>query len=191
MNRNWVAASRTWPMLDDQQRGLDAADLLENALGAGLRQQVERRVAHAQPVAARLDLVFRLLARGIEHRTDVVGEVGRRLQQQGRLAYARLAAEQDQGSGDNAAAQHPVELVDAGGDAVSVGSFDLRVLLRPARRHPEGRVAMLGRPRARLGHPLLDKRIERAAVVALALPLRLLRAALLANEYWLDLFHVE
>ena len=79
VNRNCVAASRTWPMLPGadwnfsentvctesmiDERRLERRDLLEDALDAGLREQVQRRVADAQPVAARLDLVLGLLAR--------------------------------------------------------------------------------------------------------------------------------
>ena len=72
-----------------------------------------RRVADAQPLAARLDLVLGFLAGAVEHRPDGAGERGRRLQQQRRLADAGLAAEQDQRARDDAAAEHAVELLDA------------------------------------------------------------------------------
>ena len=100
--------------VDDHQRRLDAADFLEDALDAGLGKQVERRVADAEAIAARLDLVLGFFARGIEHRADRLREVRGRLQQQRGLADAGLAAEQDQRAGNDAAAEHAIELADAG-----------------------------------------------------------------------------
>ncbi len=38
--------------VDDQQRGLHAVDLLEQPLDAGLGQQIQRRAADAEPLAA-------------------------------------------------------------------------------------------------------------------------------------------
>ena len=100
--------------VDDEQRRLDAADFLEDALDAGLGEQVQRRVADAETIAARLDLMLGLLARGIEHGADVCAKLRGRLQQQRRLADARLAAEQDERAGHDAAAEHAIELADAG-----------------------------------------------------------------------------
>ena len=54
--------------VDDDQRRLEPGHLLEDALEAGLGQQVERRVADAEPLAARLHLVLGFLARAVEHR---------------------------------------------------------------------------------------------------------------------------
>src|SRR4051812_2149113 len=48
--------------IDDDQRRADAADLFEDPFEACLRQQVQWRVCHAQALAARLHLVFGLLA---------------------------------------------------------------------------------------------------------------------------------
>ena len=56
----------------DHQRRLHAADFLEDALDAGLREQVQRRIANTQPIAARLDLMLRLLTRRVQHRPDGV-----------------------------------------------------------------------------------------------------------------------
>ena len=54
--------------VDDDERRLEAGDLLEDPLEAGLGEQVERRRADAEPLAARLDLVLGLLAGAVEHR---------------------------------------------------------------------------------------------------------------------------
>ena len=112
--------------------GLSAGDLLEDALEAGLGEQVERRVADAEPLAARLDLMLGFLARAVEHRADRARHVRRRLQQQRRLADARLAAEQHQRSRDDAAAEHAIELVDAGRQPRVLLDLDVGVQLRGA-----------------------------------------------------------
>ena len=129
-NSSCVAASRTWPMLPGAdwnfsentvwiestmtKRRLEPRDLLEDALEAGLRQDVERRALDAEPLAARLDLVLGLFARAVEHRAERLREVRRRLQQQRGLADARLAADQHERSRHDAAAEHAIELADPG-----------------------------------------------------------------------------
>ena len=159
-NRNCVAASRTWPMLpgrrleldredrldrvDDDERRLEPRDLLEDALDAGFGQQVQRRGADAEAIAAALDLVLGLLARRVEHRADFAREVRGRLQQQRGLADAGLAAEQHQRPGHDAAAEHAIELADAGRQPHGVAPF------RPPRTaSPSSR-----RRTARSGSPL-------------------------------------
>ena len=103
--------------IDDDQRRPDAADLFEDALDAGLGEQVERRIADAEPIAARFDLMLGFFAGRIQHGADRLREVRGGLQQQRRLADARLAAEQHERSGNDAAAEHAIELADAGRDA--------------------------------------------------------------------------
>ena len=44
--------------IDDDQRRLDAGDLLEDPLEARFGQEIERRVSNRQAFAARLDLMF-------------------------------------------------------------------------------------------------------------------------------------
>src|SRR5919204_4115905 len=78
--------------IDDDERRLDARDLFEDALEARLGKQIERRLADGETFAARLDLVLRFLARAVEHWSGA-RHVCRRLEQQRRLADARLAAE--------------------------------------------------------------------------------------------------
>ena len=72
--------------VDDEQPRPHAADLFEDALDAGLGEQVERRVADAESIAARLDLMLGFFAGGVQHGADVTREVGGGLQQQRRLA---------------------------------------------------------------------------------------------------------
>ncbi len=166
----------------DDERRLDAGDLLEYALEARLRQQVQRRAADAKPLATRFDLMLRLFAGAVQHRADRPRHVGRRLQQQRRLADARLAAQQHQRTRDDAAAQHAVEFVDGGGEPRVLLDLDIRVQPGDSGR-PGGRIPMsAGRSPTVLGGPLFDERVPGAAVGAATEPLRRLRTALLADE---------
>jgi hypothetical protein len=169
--------------VDDHERRPQPGDLLEDALDAGLRQQVERRNADAEPVAAALDLMLRLLARGVQHRPDGAREMCRGLQQERRLADARLAAEENEGAGHDAAAEHAIELADAARQPLRLCALDFRVQLGRA-GGAELRVAIARRRRCRgLGHALLDQGIPGAALGAAPHPLGRLRPALLAHEH--------
>ena len=90
-----------------------------------------------QPLAAQLDLVLGLLAGAVENRTDVARHVRRHLQQQRGFADARLAAEQHERAGDDAATQDAIELVDAGGHSRRVRGLNVAVEL--GRRAPDTR----------------------------------------------------
>jgi hypothetical protein len=114
--------------------GLEARDFLQDPLDARFGQQIERRLSHAEPVAAALHLVLGFLARGVEDRAVIAREVRRRLEQQRGLADAGLAAEQHQRPGHDAAAEHAVELVDAGREPLGVRRLDLAVELGRAGR---------------------------------------------------------
>ena len=165
VNRNCVAASRTWPMLPGADWNFSENTVCTEStiISAGLTrptssrmrsmqvsgEQVQRRIADAEPIAARLDLMLGFFARRVEHRADALREVRRRLQQQRGLADARLAAEQHQRSGNDAAAQHAIEFADAGGDAIGLRRFDVRVLLRARCGNSRHRVAMRRRPAQR------------------------------------------
>ena len=118
--------------VDDHERRLDARDLLENALEARFGEQIQRRVADGQPLAARLDLMFRFLARAVQDGPDRAGHVRGRLQQQRGLADAGLAAEEHERSGDDAAAEDAIELVDARGEARVLLDVDVGVQTRGA-----------------------------------------------------------
>ena len=187
-NRNCVAASRTWPMLPGadwnlientvwtestiDERRLEARDLLENALDAGFGQQIQRRRADAETIAAALDLMLGLLARRVEHRADLAREVRRRLQQQRRLADAGLAAEQHERAGHDAAAEHAIELADAGRQPHGVRSLDLRVQLRASRRAELG-VAVRRPLRAAAARPARSSTSEFQAPHSVQRPIHL------------------
>ena len=71
------------------------------------------RVDEPQALRAQRDLLDRFLAGDVQGPARSADR-GHRLQQQRRLADAGIAAEQDHAAGDEAAAQHAVEFLDAG-----------------------------------------------------------------------------
>ena len=96
--------------IDDHDLGADRRRRAEDGLEPGLAEHVDRaRVLVHQPLGAEPDLIGRLLAAGVEHGAPAVSEPGRRLQQQGGLADAGLAADEDHRAGHDAAAKHEVE----------------------------------------------------------------------------------
>ncbi len=128
--------------------------------------QLQRRVGQAEPAGAQADLVDRFLAGDVQHPAPGPRQGGGGLQQQGGLADAGIAAHQHGGGGDQAAAQHAVQLGDAG--------------LRPGRRGgralqpDEGDAARAWR-RGRAGagvDRLLDDGVPLAARLAAAGPFR-------------------
>ena len=161
--------------VDDEQGRPEALDFLEDALGAGLGQQVQRRVADAEPFATPLDLVFGLLARAVQDRAGPLRELRRRLQQQRALADAGFTAEQDQTAGHQPAAEHAVELADARGDALGLHHVDVGVESRLPARRAEARARSSGRHRRR--GRFLGEGVPRAAVGASPQPFGRLRAA--------------
>ena len=93
--------------------------------------------------------------------------VGGRLQQNGRFADTRITAHQNRRARDQAAAQHTVEFVDAGGPAG-------RLLFRAFQRH-ELNPPTLGGGQALgriVGQGFFAQRIPAAACFALARPLK-------------------
>ena len=155
------------------RRRLDRrADRLE--LGLGEHADAGRR---AEALGAQAHLLRRLLAGHEQHRALSADRAqhGRR---QARLADARLAAEQHERPGHEAAAEHAIELGDAGADASRGARLDRR------ERHDDaGLGALAARAAARVvgRGRLLDQRRERAAVGAAAVPAGLLAAALAAD----------
>jgi hypothetical protein len=106
------ATSRTWPtvralVLQGGQHGPQ--------VGLGQDGDLERAVGQA--LGAQADLLGRLLAGDVERRTARRGQVPQRHAGQRRLADAGGAAQQHERPGHEPAAQHPVELADAGGQA--------------------------------------------------------------------------
>ncbi len=96
------------------RRGLHGVDVAEDRGEVGLGGEVELVGEGTGALGAQPHLASRLLGADVEHALAVGGSAGRDLEQQRRLADAGLAAEQDGGAGHDAAAEHAVELGDAG-----------------------------------------------------------------------------
>ena len=120
-----------------------------------------------QPVGAEPDLVRRFLAAGVEHGAAGGLEPRRGLEQQRGLADAGLAADQHHRAGHDAAAEHEVELGNAGAPARRAARW-------PTSREPGRRARSTARaacPRRRPCPPpaprdddrLLRHRVPRAA----------------------------
>ena len=168
--------------VDDYEGRFDAGDLLQNPLEARLSEQIQRSIAHGQALAARLDLMFGFFPRAVEHRSGGSRHVGGCLQEQRRLADARLPAEQDERTGHDAAAEHAIEFDDASRETGM--SFELNLGVQPRRSRLTRACVPVGRRRGALGRlrVLLDQRIPSSTIGAPPQPLRGLRAAVLTDK---------
>ena len=92
-------------------------------VGFGKQPQAERQ--GAEPLGAESDLLLRLLGGHQQGSATGDGVGGQRLEDERGLAHPGLAAQQGDGSGRQAAAEHPVELGDAGGAGFGLGAVDL------------------------------------------------------------------
>ena len=94
--------------------GLHGVDVPEDRGEVGLGREVELVGEGSGAFGAQAHLARGLFGADVEHARARAGGSGCDLEQQGRLADAGLAAQQDRGTGDDAAAEHAVELADAG-----------------------------------------------------------------------------
>jgi len=173
-----VVLSVIGPKLLGQATNLIFGGVLGRQLPAGATKAQVLAQLDATGRSAQADLLRRLLPRDVEHRQPLAGERSTRLERQRRLADARIAAHEDDGALHEAAAEHAVELAEAGRAADGFagrhrGEGTRRGGLRDARAPPA---------LARRGHGLLDQRVPRVAAGALAEPARGRVAALLADE---------
>jgi hypothetical protein len=126
-SRTWVGQVLGLDRVDRQHRRLELGRHVEHPRRVGLGEQVEVLRVDAQPVGPQLHLPCGLLARHVEHRTpgELLGEPIERGDEQRALADARIAAEEHQHPGNHPAAQHPVELADAGSDPLVLARHHL------------------------------------------------------------------
>ena len=146
----------------------------------GLGEDLDRLGA-AEPRRAKRDLRGRLLAGHEERATPAARDRSERAEQERRLPDARLPADEDERGGNETAAENPIELGHAGGDALGLVDRDVadRDGLRRTRRRRVRRRAV----------ELLDEGAERAAARALSEPAPGHRAAIGAGELDGDLCH--
>src|SRR5581483_11802246 len=137
---------------------------------------------------AQPDLAQRVLARHVEDLVSAGRHGLGELHEQRRFPDPRIAADQHQRAGHDAAAQHAAELAEGQGQSLEATGGDLR---QPP-RHADLRLA--DRPRSAAawrGLHTLDQRVPLAALGAAAEPLQRPRAALLADVDHARLVHGE
>jgi hypothetical protein len=163
----------------DDQRRLQARDLLQHRLQGGLCGQVQAGGVRPEPTAALAHLRQGLLPRHVEDREFAAGQSARRLEHQGGFSDARIPAEQDHAARNQSPAQHPVELADSGGHPPMGVPGDVRQEHRRggARRRPVAPPPGTGRRGGSLGQAS-----PRPAVRTASQPARRLVAALLTLE---------
>ena len=99
---------------DDEGRRLAVAEGGEDVLDAGFGREQHRRVGEPEPRGAEPDLGDRLLAGNIDDRGAPARQRAGGLQEQRRLADARVAADEQRRTAHESAAGDSVELADAG-----------------------------------------------------------------------------
>ena len=167
--------------------GVDHADVRRVALerradGLELRLGEDRDVVGAaEALRAQADLRDRFLARDEECSAAAAGNRAERREEQGRLADAGLAAEQDERSRDEATPEDAVELRDAGREPSRVVDANVAEPPRGSRR--------TGRWRTVAAVELLHQRAEGTAPRALAEPSAGRRAACATAELDDDFGH--
>ena len=110
---------------------------MKDVFEIGFGQQVKVLGFDAESLAAQFDLPFRLFAGNVKHERVVARSVYRRPEQERAFADARIAADQNERAGHDAAAEHAIELSDAGGNANVVLRFDLGERRQLRRREVE------------------------------------------------------
>src|SRR5690606_22673688 len=152
-----------------------------------LGQKLDGRIADPETPRAQRDLIERFLARHVAYGA-ACGEIRDRLEQQRRLADPRVPAEQNDGSRHEAAAEHAIELAEPALEPLDAGRLER---VEPRELDPPRILCALRAHRAALRRRGLDHGVPRAAIRALALPLRLTRAARLADIHRLRFRHAR
>src|SRR5690606_1815836 len=116
------------------------------------------------------------------------GEIRDGLEQQRRLADARIPAEQHDGPRHEPPAEHAVELAEPALEPLDPGRPER---IEPRELDPARILRALGPRRTAVRSRGLDHRVPRAAIRALSLPLRLAGAACLADVYRLRFRHAR
>ena len=99
----------------DEDLRLLGVHRLQQVREPGLGEDIEILALRAEPLAAELQLILRLLPGYIED-LSTLAELTADLQHQGGFADARRSAHQDEGALHDAASQHPIQLPDAAGE---------------------------------------------------------------------------
>ena len=130
-----VGAAQGLHGVHDQQARLQLLHLAQGLPEVRFGGEVQGLGDGVDPVRAELDLGGGFLAGDVEDVLRGAGELGRDVQQQGRLAHAGFARQQDHGAGHQPAAEHAVQFVHAGGQEGRGGGVDVG---DPAGRFQDG-----------------------------------------------------
>ena len=103
----WIESMTTTTACGLFQAGDDVADI-------DRRRELDRGVGHAQPAGTEADLLDRFLAGYVKDAFAGRGQPRGGLQQQGRLADPRIAADQHGRGGHQPAAKHAIQFLDPG-----------------------------------------------------------------------------
>jgi hypothetical protein len=161
--------------VDDRCDGLASRDLVDGDLGRGLGEDQHAGAAEPQAIGAQPHLLGRLLTGDVEDGQPLRGERAARLERERRLSDAGIAAEQNDGAGDETAAQHAIELPQSGRAANGITGSD-------AGEGQRTRGARRSLGRRHVANRFLHNRAPGGASGALAEPARRAAAALLADE---------
>ncbi len=101
--------------VDHRDSGAQAHQRGQNLFQVDLGQQLHATDIQLQPPRAQGDLLARFLAGDIKHVLAGLRQTRQRLQQQGRLADARIAADQHDATGHQPATEHAIEFFHPGG----------------------------------------------------------------------------
>ena len=214
-DRTWrgrdVGAVNKLDRIDEHDGCTRASGLLDDPRDVRLAQDEEAiterfRAARAdnglQPLGAESHLLRALFARRVQRGAPTRGDRGCDLHQECALSDPRIAAEKHDGAGNDTAAEYSVELADPRRNPRHLRLRDFRKRDRAADSGASELLGLLGRcavgtapnrRRARLGglclHRKLLEAVPRAAVGALPLPLRVIRAAIAAQKFNSSLSH--
>jgi len=160
----------------ERLHGVDHADLRalalergEDAVEVGLGDCGHGEGANRQARGAQPDLRCRLLPGNVEGAPSGCREVAKRHVRERRLPDPRCAADEHDRAGNEAAAEHAVELTDPGQQARQLRGLDLGQRDRRQRRCRSSSDA----PQRRGGSGFLDERVPFAAAGAASVPARL------------------
>jgi hypothetical protein len=128
--------------VDHRHRRGGALQVVHHRLHRSLRQQHQAVADAADALGAQGDLAGALLAADVDRGFTLTGHGRRHLQQQRRLAHARFAGEEYQGSRNQPAAEHTVEAGQVGGAARFHGRGGLAHRNRLHRLPTNGRPAI-------------------------------------------------
>ena len=166
--------------VDDADVGTLAARASRRPSSSSVSARISTALGAAEPRGAQLHLRGRLLA-GDEQRPPAPRDRAERAQEERRLADAGLAADEDERRGHEAAAEHAVELGDAGRDPRRLLDLDVdepqqRLAARRRRRRVRPTTSSTSVPNAlQPGHFPSQRPASRAAFRARRTGLRRLR----------------